>query len=674
MLKLVLLLLLVLSTLTVPNASYAAQVMATPQASLSLQPAKMFYEAGDHHAALSTLRRYILDYPDSPYLPEAHTLMARILLDEHRDDAALFYLERIPIEQRSDAGYLLMAVAMQNLGEMLEADGVLSAVGADIFSGKDLALFYRTQANSLLFHQQPLQAMVILRSALQFSAPGEQIALFKQVQRLLLQLSAAEVDEAAFMFAATELNDALALYRAEQAFTGGDTDLARQLVEPLIWSAQTVAAKIDAAQLLDRIYGQRWYQRAIGVVLPLSGRYAPFGELVRQGIELAAAQQMDNPVHFIFLDSQADPERAAMAVRSLVDGDRVLAVIGPLTGDAAQRAVTIADSAQVPMLLLSHRRGLPSQGEYIFRNSLTVKQQAEALADYAIETLGLNTYAILSPDNRVGAEFAEQFSVAVENRGGDILQRMKFAEQATDFRRQLLLLKGEDPNLTTEELQKLVAEKEAQATAEAVERAVLLGEDIVRAPQEIPDWLPTVEFEALFIPAYAERIALIAPQLAYYGIENVQLFGINGWNSPTLIQQAGRYTRGAIFSDGFYADSQDEQVVAFVEAYQQRFGDKPSILEAQGYDCAQILLTLLAQPETVSPVMLQQALIDIDHYRGVTGIQGFDDFGEAQRKLFLLKMDRRDLQQLQWEPTTEEPAGHINSWPVLQQDIMPTYE
>ncbi|MEA3464723.1 MAG: penicillin-binding protein activator [Thermodesulfobacteriota bacterium] len=665
MLKLLPLLLLVLSIHLTPDVGCAAQIMATAQNSLSLNPAKMLYEAGDNNGALSTLRRYILNYPDSPHLFEAHTLMARILLDESRDDAALFYLERIPKQQRSATDYLLLAVVMQHCAQMLEADAALSAIGADIFSGKDLALFYRTQANSLLFQQQPLQALVVLRTALQHSIPSDQGQLFKQVQQVLQQLTADEVAEAAFMFAATELNDALALYRAQQALSGGDTDLARQIVEPLLGSVQTAAVKIDVAALLDRIYGHRWYQRAIGVVLPLSGRYAPYGELVRQGIELAVAQQVDNPVRFIFLDSQADVEQTELAVRALVDGDRVMAVIGPLMGNTAQCAVPIADTAHVPLLTLSYRPGLPSQGKYIFRNSLTVKQQAEALADYAIEVLSLNTYAILSPDNRVGAEFAEQFSVAIDKLGGDVLQRRSFAEQATDFRRQLLLLKGDDPNLSSEQLKKLAVEKEAQAAAEAAETAELLGEDAVPELKERPDWLPTVDFEALFIPASAEHIALIAPQLVYYGIENVQLFGINGWNSSTLIQQAGRYTQGAIFSDGFYVNSQDAQVVAFVNAYQQRFSDKPSILAAQGYDSAQMLLAMLSKPEIVSPQMLQQVLLDIDNYRGVTGIQGFDDFGEAQSKLFLIKMGRRALHQLQWETVGNQPE---------RQDIMPTYE
>ncbi|NIQ94532.1 MAG: hypothetical protein GWN87_10185, partial [Desulfuromonadales bacterium] len=64
-----------------------------------------------------------------------------------------------------------------------------------------------------------------------------------------------------------------------------------------------------------------------------------------------------------------------------------------------------------------------------------------------------------------------------------------------------------------------------------------------------------VDFDALFIPDYADRVGMIAPQLAYYGIEELPLLGINGWNSPDLLRVAGAFVEGAIFVDGFFAYS-----------------------------------------------------------------------------------------------------------------------
>ena len=58
---------------------------------------------------------------------------------------------------------------------------------------------------------------------------------------------------------------------------------------------------------------------------------------------------------------------------------------------------------------------------------------------------------------------------------------------------------------------------------------------------------PETTFEALFIPDFAENVAMLLPQLVYYGVENVQLLGSNGWSSPKLVRNAGeRYVNGAV--------------------------------------------------------------------------------------------------------------------------------
>ncbi|OQY24538.1 MAG: hypothetical protein B6I37_03120 [Desulfobacteraceae bacterium 4572_35.2] len=58
--RLMLFILLVLCAVGAPELSVAEELMATPQATYSLQSAKTYYTAGETEAALSTLRRYTL--------------------------------------------------------------------------------------------------------------------------------------------------------------------------------------------------------------------------------------------------------------------------------------------------------------------------------------------------------------------------------------------------------------------------------------------------------------------------------------------------------------------------------------------------------------------------------------------------------------------------------------
>ncbi len=639
------------------SGAAAVELMATQQASMSLQTAQTLYSGGDEQGAMSRLRQHVLEHPDSSNLSAAHILLARILIDQQRYADALMYLQRIASEQQTNVSQLLLVTALRysqptDADTMMLADSMVAKLRVDQFLGSDRQLFYLNQSILFSHQQQSMQALVVLHRALTADVAYDKLAIFNQINSVLSTLSAEDVAEAEFMFADTELNDAIILHRAEQAWLSGDKAGALQLAEQLVETAQTSAARISAASLLDEIYGGHWQRRALGVVLPLTGRYAPFGKLVRQGIELAATQT-GTLSQFIFLDSSSDPEQGLQAVRSLIEGYRVVGIIGPLTGEVVQRVVAYANESQVPLLTLSHRDGLPEQGPFIFRNCLTVEQQVQALAEYAIEVLGLNTYSILYPDNDSGADFAARFRAAIEKRGGDIEYSLHFAEQGTDFRRQLLLLKGEDPDAPIDD--NAAPKKEVDKSAQLGELidGVVGAQDVVEPPAR-PDWLPTVDFEALFVPAYAETIALLAPQLAFYGIENVQLLGMNGWNSPMLLQQAGRYTKGAIFSDGFYLDSPAPHIADFVSQYQQNYGDKPSILEAQAYDCANIMLQLIAHPDVVSSVALAQSLSLLTDYHGVTGITGFDANGEAQREVCLVQMGRRNLQQLPSIPLIEE--------------------
>jgi ABC-type branched-subunit amino acid transport system substrate-binding protein len=339
-----------------------------------------------------------------------------------------------------------------------------------------------------------------------------------------------------------------------------------------------------------------------------------------------ALEQLGNteyPIQLLFKDSAGDPDQSARAVSELANAEQALAVLGPLTGNAAEAAAARAQLERLPLLTLSQRNGLAEVGPYVFRTSLTSAMQARALARYAIEERGLRTLAVLAPDSRLGKEMNRHFVAEVERLGGSIVAYRSYAADATDFRRQILLLKGEDPDAPEP------PKPENPVGLESPE------EEVVELP-----------FEALFIPDYAERIGLIAPQLAYYGVQNVALLGINGWNDPELLRLGGKYVEGAVFTDGFYRYSPYPFVQAFVNSYFERFGAEPTILEAQGYDAAGILLAQLSRGKQLTRDDLRNALGRLRNYPGVAGATSFDAQGDAQKVLFLLQVQNGNIVQI----------------------------
>ncbi|MBN2645584.1 MAG: penicillin-binding protein activator [Desulfuromonadaceae bacterium] len=603
-----------------------AEVIASVSESRDdLGPAYRYAQQGQLDDAVSFLRQYLLESADSPRLDEATVLLCQLFIRQGRDEQALLYAERLPDRARdADIRLLLVRDAFAR-ADLSAAAQQLASLDVAHLTADQKRRYLQAEAELSLDRGEALQGLVFLLDALKLVSDDDaETSVFEQLQQLVNQLDDLTADEARFMFAATPVAALMELDRLQRKFELAETEQERQtLIGPLneiLAGAKFFWLQRRAGQLLDLVQPEGWRRRAIGVILPLSGRFAPFGELVRQGLELARQHFPQQDVSWIYVDSRGDAGLAPQLVRQLALGQRVQAIIGPLIGEVAEPAVETAQQLQVPILTLSHWPGLPQRGSCVFRHALTAAQQAEVLADYAIEQLGLNSYAILQPKTAAGNEAARLFAAAIERRGGDVEYWQSYDAEDTDFRRPLLALRGLDARIERTD--------EEEAEIEAA-RVALRDQG-----------LPTVDFEGLFIPDFADRVALIAPQLAYYGVENVQLLGTSGWNAALLQEQAGRYVRNAVICDGFFIDADEPAVQRFVRDYQQRYGEAPTILEAQAYDCASFLLALLGNEASRSGQSLCQLFPRAVGFDGVSGLQGFDGRGEAQRTLSLLRVTR----------------------------------
>ncbi len=327
--------------------------------------------------------------------------------------------------------------------------------------------------------------------------------------------------------------------------------------------------------------------RTIGVLLPLSGRHAPFGEEVRRGLELARAERPESPAAFVYRDTAAGTP-VAQLIAELAAEPGLLGVLGPLTGGDAAAAAAAADREGLPMLLLAPREG--RTGGQVFRNALTMAAQAETLAGYA-SSEGLQRFVIFHPATRTGELWAEQFQAAVESRGGRILTRHSYPAGTINLRDRL------------------------QALAASLRGA---------------------RPEALFIPDDARQVAQIIPQLAFARLDQVQLLGTNAWHDPELGRMAGPSSDGAVFVDGFFAGSPWPEVRDFAARYQAAYGAPATIFAAQGYDAARIVQSLPAGPG--DRAALRRGLAALRDFPGVTGLTRFRPDGEAEKRLFLLQI------------------------------------
>jgi len=149
-------------------------------------------------------------------------------------------------------------------------------------------------------------------------------------------------------------------------------------------------------------------------------------------------------------------------------------------------------------------------------------------------------------------------------------------------------------------------------------------------------YVPT--FDALYLPGYAEKVGLLLPQLVFYNITGKTIIGSNNWHTPDLIERAGRHAEGAVIVDGFYPENQDPAIKAVVDAYRSAYQDEPDILSAQAYDAAAMVLSFLETAKD-TPAAIREGLLNMKDFPGISGTTSFTGSGEAQKKLFLIRIE-----------------------------------
>ena len=202
--------------------------------------------------------------------------------------------------------------------------------------------------------------------------------------------------------------------------------------------------------------------------------------------------------------------------------------------------------------------------------------------------------------------------------------------------------------LTDLERKALAERREILRAARALEpeEAAILREAAYSAlgPEDVP-LPPIVDFDVLFIPDAAEKVALVAPGLAFHEIRGVRLLGSNDWLDPELLRVARQHVSGSVISTPFYAQSDVPIVAEFVEGYRKTFDAIPSAYAAQAFDATNLILVQLASGRS-DRSGVREGLLDTRAYPGATGVLTMRPNGNARRRPFLLGVSGRRFRPL----------------------------
>jgi branched-chain amino acid transport system substrate-binding protein len=385
-------------------------------------------------------------------------------------------------------------------------------------------------------------------------------------------------------------------------------------------------------------------------VLPLSGRFARFGEQSLQGVLLAAGVFGGDgggpKVRVLIRDSAGRPERAAEAVRELASHDDVMGIVGPLLAPESAAAGEAAEAAGVPLVSLTARETVAHEQPHVFRVRALPREEVALIVDNAMDELSARRFAILYPRDAYGRGLRKLFWEAVEERGGEIVAVASYDPDATDFGESIRSLLGYDL-LSAQEKAALDERSKLESKARRLpptQGAKLLEEARARRGPDGAPLPPILDFDALFIPETHEKVVLIAPQLAFHDARGVRLLGTGSWNDPSLVSIGRDHVEGARFAASFFAASPVPLVQRFAQAYEQAYAAPPAELAAQAYDAANLLLLQLSRGRGTREAV-SEGLLEVDAQPGVTGVLSLAPGG--RKRPLLLGVDHGQIVELE---------------------------
>jgi ABC-type branched-subunit amino acid transport system substrate-binding protein len=387
-------------------------------------------------------------------------------------------------------------------------------------------------------------------------------------------------------------------------------------------SNPALAERVD--RLKNALEGKSAGSPVILVLATLSGSNSELGNYMLQGV-LLHADNLRGKAKIQITDDRADPATALKKVKQAIAQDSVVAVIGPLlSASAATVAAWMSEKApQIPLITpTATDDGIAEIGKNIFQLNVTSARLASSIAEYAMNCLKINEFAIMAPYGNYGSLMANEFQRAVERKGGIILATQNYVEGLPDYQNEFKLLRDRKLTLDTRRMN------------------MSKGAANISALSKRDSWLQdsTLTFPAIFIPSSNPSAAgLMASQVAFNKLRVGNLLGSSGWYGKEFLLNAKNQAEGSVFSMAFFSNNEDSSKV-FSERFRSRWQKDPDENKVAGlsYDAIRIVESVLDLEYSKS---MSAAILQKKEFSGVYGKIDFMESG-ANKSVELISVEK----------------------------------
>ncbi len=167
----------------------------------------------------------------------------------------------------------------------------------------------------------------------------------------------------------------------------------------------------------------------VGVLLPLSGDAARYGQGLKQAALMALEDMNNDNLILQFYDTQSSPEGAEEAAENAIR-QKAQMIIGPLTGTSVRAISDETKARGIPVVAFSTDSGaLQSQ---VYTLGLLVEEQVNRIIGYAAAK-GRRNFALLVPDNSTGIAAAQAAVKTTAGSDAKVIKIAFYSPKSTDF-------------------------------------------------------------------------------------------------------------------------------------------------------------------------------------------------------------------------------------------------
>jgi len=323
----------------------------------------------------------------------------------------------------------------------------------------------------------------------------------------------------------------------------------------------------------------------IGAVLDITGSSSSLGVPERNTLEMLAAKVNaagginGRPLEMIILDNKSDETEAVLAVKKLINTDKVLAVIGASSSGPSMAMLEVAQKEGVPMISLAAASKIvepASERKWVFKTAQSDLVTVSKLVSYLKEK-GISRVAFLYMNNAYGDGGRAAFAQAAQKAGIEVALEEKFEAGDKDMTPQLSKVK-----------------------AAGVQAAVVWA---------IPP-------SASIVTKNFRDMGLSIPLLHSHGAGNQNFIDLCAGAAEGVILPLGRL---AVAEQIPASDPQKAVLDEYRKDYRQKYGEEPSSFGGYAHDAFWLLAKAL-EKAGADRAAVRGELEKISVYVGVSGI------------------------------------------------------